>query len=147
MKKILFLLLAATFVLSAHAAEKQVASPDGKLVVTLSDENGVPTYSVAYDQVAFIETSPIGLITNIGDFSKQMSMGAEVQIKEVNENYQLTTIKKSNVNHHATEAIVPFSQNNKHIFDLILRVTNNDVAFKYKLYPQGPTRSIIVKEE
>ncbi len=147
MKKILLSLLTIAFAFYAYAVEKQVTSPDGKLVVTLSDENGVPTYSVTYEQVSFIETSPIGLVTNIGDFSKQMSMGAEVQIKEVNENYQLATIKKSNVNHHATEAVVPFSQNNKHIFDLILRVTNNDVAFKYKLYPQGPTRSIIVKEE
>lgn len=147
MKKFLLSLLTIAFAFSAQAVEKQVTSPDGKLVVTLSDENGVPTYAVAYEQVSFIETSPIGLVTNIGDFSKQMSMGADVQIKEVNENYQLATIKKSNVNHHATEAIVPFSQNNKHIFDLILRVTNNDVAFKYKLYPQGPTRSIIVKEE
>lgn len=147
MKKVLFSLLAMAFAFSTHAVEKQVTSPNGKLIVTVSDENGVPTYSVTYEQVSFVESSPIGLITNIGDFSKQMSMGDEVQIKEVNENYQLATIKKSNVNHHATEAIVPFMQKDKHIFDLILRVTNNDVAFKYKLYPHGPTRSIIVKEE
>ena len=83
MKKFLLSLLTIAFAFSAQAVEKQVTSPDGKLVVTLSDENGVPTYAVAYEQVSFIETSPIGLVTNIGDFSKQMSMGAEVQIKEV----------------------------------------------------------------
>lgn len=147
MKNRFFSLLFMFVSLSLFATEKQITSPDGKLVVTISDANGTPVYSVAYELQSFIESSPIGLITNIGDFSKQMTMGDNVQTREVNEQYQLQTIKKSNVNHVSTEAIIPFTQKGKHIYDLILRVTNNDVAFKYKLYPQGPTRSIIVKEE
>ena len=41
MKKFLLSLLTIAFAFSAHAVEKQVTSPDGKLVVTVSDENGV----------------------------------------------------------------------------------------------------------
>ena len=48
MKKFLLSLLTIAFAFSSQAVEKQVTSPDGKLVVTLSDENGVPTYAVAY---------------------------------------------------------------------------------------------------
>ena len=54
MKKFLLSLLTIAFAFSAQAVEKQVTSPDGKLVVTLSDENGVPTYAVAYEQISFI---------------------------------------------------------------------------------------------
>ena len=64
--------------LSLFATEKQITSPDGKLIVTISDANGIPVYSVAYEQQSFIESSPIGLITNIGDFSQQMTINIKI---------------------------------------------------------------------
>ena len=35
----------------------------------------------------------------------------------------------------------------KTIYDVIFRISNNDVAFKYKMYPQGETLSCVVKQE
>ena len=35
----------------------------------------------------------------------------------------------------------------KTIYDVIFRISNNDVAFKYKIYPQGETLSCVVKQE
>lgn len=35
------------------AEDKQIASPDGKLVVTVADMDGRPSYSVSYDNVLF----------------------------------------------------------------------------------------------
>ena len=37
--------------------------------------------------------------------------------------------------------------NGKTIYDVIFRISNNDVAFKYKMYPQGETLSCVVKQE
>ncbi len=82
----------------ASAENKQITSPDGKLVVTVSDVDGRPSYSVSYDNVLFLKPSPLGMIANIGDFSSG-------------------------------------------------RISNNDVAFKYKIYPQGETLSCVVKQE
>lgn len=42
----------------ASAENKQVTSPDGKLVVTVSDTDGRPSYSVSYDNVLFLQPSP-----------------------------------------------------------------------------------------
>ena len=53
----------------ASAENKQITSPDGKLVVTVSDMNGRPSYSVSYDNVLFLKPSPLGIIANIGDLS------------------------------------------------------------------------------
>ena len=38
-------------------------------------------------------------------------------------------------------------QQGKTIYDVIFRISNNDVAFKYKMYPQGETLSCVVKQE
>ena len=58
----------------ASAENKQITSPDGKLVVTVADMDGRPSYSVSYDNVLFLKPSPLGMIANIGDFSSGMSM-------------------------------------------------------------------------
>ena len=55
----------------ASAENKQITSPDGKLVVTVSDVDGRPSYSVSYDNVLFLKPSPLGMIANIGDFSSR----------------------------------------------------------------------------
>ena len=56
-------------------------------------------------------------------------------------------LKKSKVHYVANEAVFSFTQQGKTIYDVIFRISNNDVAFKYKMYPQGETLSCVVKQE
>ena len=44
------------------AEEKQIASPDGKIVVTISDKDGQPSYRISYKDTPFINSSPLGLL-------------------------------------------------------------------------------------
>lgn len=131
----------------ASAGEKQLASPDGKLSVIVSDLNGQPSYSISYNGIPFLESSPLGLVTNIGDFSRQMSLGEDIRIKEINETYELPNIKQSKVHYVATEAVIPFVRDGKTLYDVVFRISNRDVVFKYKMYPQGETLSCIVQKE
>ena len=129
------------------AEDKQIASPDGKLVVTVADMDGRPSYSVSYDNVLFLKPSPLGMIANIGDFSSGMSLEKNVSTNKIDETYELASIKKSKVHYVANEAVFSFTQQGKTIYDVIFRISNNDVAFKYKIYPQGETLSCVVKQE
>ena len=131
----------------ASAENKQIASPDGKLVVTVADMDGRPSYSVSYDNVLFLKPSPLGMIANIGDFSSGMSLEKNVSTNKIDETYELASIKKSKVRYVANEAVFSFTQQGKTIYDVIFRISNNDVAFKYKIYPQGETLSCVVKQE
>lgn len=143
-----FLVMAALLACSAlKAEEKQIASPDGKLLVTVSDTNGQPSYSVSYKGVPFINPSPLGLVTNMGDFSREMSLGQNVRSSKVDETYTLPSIKQSTVHYIATEAVCSFTRDGKSIYDVIFRVSDRDVAFKYKVYPQENTLSCVVKQE
>ena len=131
----------------ASAENKQITSPDGKLVVTVADMDGSPSYSVSYDNVLFLKPSPLGMIANIGDFSSGMSLEKNVSTNKIDETYELASIKKSKVHYVANEAVFSFTQQGKTIYDVIFRISNNDVAFKYKIYPQGETLSCVVKQE
>lgn len=131
----------------ASAESKQITSPDGKLVVTVADMDGRPSYSVSYDNVLFLKPSPLGIIANIGGFSSGMSLEKNVSTNKIDETYELASIKQSKVRYVANEAVCSFTQQGKTIYDVIFRISNNDVAFKYKMYPQGETLSCVVKQE
>ena len=147
MKRIFQLLVVLLTTSSASALEKQVASPDGKLVVTVNDNNGKPIYQVSLDGKVFLENSALGLNTNIGDFTQGMTMSEVSEVKAVNDSYQLDRIKKSHVDYHANQQAMTFTKDGKKVHDIIFQVSDNDVAFRYKLYPQGDTRCLVEKQE
>ncbi|WP_244298993.1 glycoside hydrolase family 97 protein [Flavobacterium nitrogenifigens] len=124
-----------------------VKSPDGKLAVSVSADNGMPQYSVTYNEKTFIEKSPLGLKTNAGDFSSGLALQANSIQNKVDESYQLRNIKKSSVHYTANEAVFSFTKEGRPALDVIFRVSNNNLAFKYKAYPQKETLSCVVQEE
>ncbi len=131
----------------AGAEDKKITSPDGKLVVTVFIENGSPFYSVSLNNKQFLEKSPLGVNTNIGDFSSELTLNDTVAIKKITDSYSLPNIKKSRVDYEASEGVLTFSKAGKKVIDVIFRVSNNDVAYKYKVYQQRNPRSCVVKNE
>ena len=128
------------------AAEKQLASPDGSVVVTVSDDNGNPTYQVALDGTVFIDRSPLGLKTNFDDLTSGVTMTA-CDVRTVTDAYQLKTIKQSHVSYEATEGVCQFEKDGRHALDVIFRVTDRDVAFCYCVYPKGETTVAVIRDE
>ena len=76
-----------------------------------------------------------------------MSLEKNVSTNKIDETYELASIKKSKVHYVANEAVFSFTQQGKTIYDVIFRISNNDVAFKYRMYPQGETLSCVIKKE
>ncbi len=136
-------------ILSALTAQAQtvIAGPDGKTQVNVFAEEGKIFYTVTYDGVRFLDKSPLGLNTNVGDFTSGLTLGT-CTTTPVNETYSLPNIKKSRVDYKATEGIIPVAKNDKQAFDLIFRVSANDVAFRYKMYTPGRGRlSCVILQE
>lgn len=132
---------------SAFATEKNVSSPDGKIVVAISDEGGNPSYSVTYNGTPFLLKSPLGVETNLGDFTSQMALSSTSATEALNETYQLPNIKQSHVEYQANRQVFTFSKDGKQIYDVIFQVSNRDIAFRYKLYPQKETLCCVVLKE
>lgn len=140
--------LAVAAMPAAAVADTTVSSPDGQTVVTIAALGGQPTYHVAHGGVQFLEASPLGLRTDLGDFTRGMTLNAEaVTTREVREEYHMTSIKQSAIAVCATEAVCPFLKDGKPAFDLIIRVATHDVAFRYRLHPQGKHLCAVVESE
>ncbi|MFB3387679.1 glycoside hydrolase family 97 catalytic domain-containing protein [Flavobacterium sp. LAR06] len=143
-KYVLCLCLISFFKLSAQSVVK---SPDGKLKVSLVVSNGMPFYSITYNEKTFVENSPLGLKTSVGDFTAGLVLKADVNQNKTDETYELPNIKQRAVHYEANEAVFSFSKENKPAIDVIFRVSNNNVAFKYKIYPQKEVLACVVQEE
>ena len=144
-------ILAAACVLAAFqsfAEERSFTSPDGKVQVIVNDNAGKPTYSVNYDGVQFILPSPLGLNTSMGEYVSGMTLLPEKEApKLIEEQYSVKTIKQSQVDYKATEAVFTFAKEDRPVFDVIFRVSDRDVAFRYMMYPHRDTRSAVIFSE
>lgn len=143
-KYVIYFCLLSFFKLNAQSI---VQSPDEKLKVFLFVENGMPFYNVTYNEKTFIEKSPLGLKTSVGDFSNGLVLENNSQQNKIDEIYQLKNIKKSNVHYTANETVFSFTKEGRKTIDIIFRVSNNNLAFKYKVYPQKESLSCVVQEE
>ena len=148
MKKISLLLSAFCACCVAGASTVEFSGPDKKLVVSVSDDGGVPVYEVRYDGTVFLERSPLGVLTDINDLQQGLDLREEeVTMKTVDIDYSLASIKRSHVELQAMQAVCPFYQGDKHVMDVVFHVSANDVAFKYRLYPQKDRLCCVVKKE
>ena len=145
------MIFAAACLLAAFqsfAEERTFTSPDGRIQVVVSDDAGKPTYSVNYDGNAFILPSPLGLNTSMGEYVSEMALLPEKEApKLIEEQYSVKTIKQSKVDYKATEAVFTFAKEDRPVFDVIFRVSDRDVAFRYMMYPQRDKRSAVIFSE
>ena len=149
MKKLLIFGLG--LLLSGSTATAQtIVSPNGKVSVSLElSEQGQPCYRVSYDGQEVVQQSALGLKTNIGDFTQGLGQ-KEVVRNQVSDTYELRNIKQSCVDYEANELVATYvlkDQPEKNVVDIIFRVSNRDVAFRYRILPQKETRVCVVTEE
>lgn len=132
MKKNNILLQIAMFLLPVSAVNAQT-SPDGKLQVNVTCADGKPVYTVTYNGKPCMKTSPLGLNTNIGDFTKDLSLSNCSAVEPVKTDYTLYNIKRKNNHYEANQQIYTFSQNGKEVLKAIFQVSNSNVAFRYEI--------------
>ncbi len=123
-----------------------VSSPDGKLSVKVADNAGLPSYSISYGGKIILNESPLGVVTNTADFSK------DLMLKSVNEDrthksYRLDRIKKSNVAYNANHLICDFVNPKGEEISVEFCVSNNDVAFRYNFPKQKGKASVRIMKE
>ena len=132
--------------LTMAAQPVDVSGPNGKLKLTVSCENGKASYMITYEDKRMLETSPLGMNTNIGDFSKGLKL-VKHETSEIDRVYTQTRIKTSSVHYQANELVCHFTNADEKPMQVTFRVSDNDVAFRYTLPKSGETGSVRVLSE
>ena len=150
MKKTAALAVLLMAAMTVGATEQRLNSPDGKMTVTVNEEGGRLTYQIDRSGVAFLNKSPLGLKLNFVDLTQDLVIKS-CDVTTVKDEYSLMTTKQSHVSYEATQGLFQIEKGGVHAMDVIFRVSNRDVAFRYKLYPKrgrgGETRVAVVESE
>lgn len=146
MKKILFSALALCLSAALSAENLTVGSPDGNLKINVFLKDGTVNYNLTYKDKTILEDSPLGMVTNVSDFSKELTF-IEKRDSVINKNYTQNRIKISEVNYHANELTAAYETPKKERINVVFRVSNNDVALKYTLAQNGETARCIIQKE
>ena len=143
MKKIV--LLSTLLAISGALTAQEVQGPDGALKVNVELKDGSPVYSVHYNNKIFLEPSPRGLKTSIGDFSTGLKQLGH-QVRTIDETYTMPHAKVSRVHYQANELVCNYLNEKGDTLQVIFRVSNNDIAQAYRIASPKHTHCIIEKE-
>ncbi|HBQ61188.1 MAG TPA: alpha-glucosidase, partial [Balneolaceae bacterium] len=105
-----------------------------------------PVYSASYKGHTMLKNSPLGVLTNEGDFRADMRY-LESEIGEVEKQYTQRKIKQSYVEYRANTLKVTFENEQEKQISLLFHVSNNDIAFRYELPAWGETMATVIEEE
>lgn len=143
-------LLVWLFAFSGPLAAQSVSvnGPDGKLQLTVScpSANGEVSYAVTYNGKQMLESSPLGMETNVGDFYRGLQL-KEHKVTALDTVYEQSRIKASHIHYRANELLCSFVNGEGKNVQITFRVSNNDVAFRYTLPREQGKGSVTVNSE
>ena len=129
MRKLFLSICMASSVL-CWADDVRVSSPDGNLVVTVSDAGGRLYYSVKLDGQQVLEPSALGLKTSFGDITRDLKI-VETAQETVNNTYQMRGTKASTATYQANALKFKVESKEGLKFKMEFQVSNNDIAYRY----------------
>ena len=114
----------------AVARDVTVTSPNGGLVVTISDENQRAVYSVTLDGRQMLLPSELGFKANFGDFTQGLKI-TDSKAEQIDRSYDMRQTKQSHFHYVASQMTVDFENAKQQKMSVQFSVSDNDVAFRY----------------
>lgn len=139
----LWISLACIFIAAcAKNTPQDIASPDKHLQVHLSQtDSGSLRYSVARDGKTVLRDSALGLELTDADFTKMLSIKTASAVKVINDDYEMMVGKKHKIHYQASEQTYTVKNSAGQELDVVFRVSNDGVAFRYHI--ANPTKKLL----
>ena len=152
--RMLIRLLALTVLslpMAAHAAPgPRISSPDGTLSVEISvDNDGRPAYAVKRNGKPVIQPSRLGFIfIDAPKFERNFVIG-EQKTRSVDDTWEQPWGERRVIRNHYNELRVTLGEKNalKRHYDVVFRVYDDGLGFRYELPDQPALRDLRISEE
>jgi hypothetical protein len=131
----LWISLACIFIAAcAKNAPQDIASPDKHLQVHLSQtDSGILHYKIMRDGKLVLKDSVLGLELADADFTKTLSIKTISAVKTINDDYEMMVGKKHKIHYQANEQTYAVKNAAGQELDIVFRVSNDGVAFRYRI--------------
>ncbi|AFL84741.1 Glycoside hydrolase 97 [Belliella baltica DSM 15883] len=123
-----------------------VQSPNGNVNLSIYIDGGELMYSINYGEKLILDNSPLGLVTNEGDFTSDLTF-VKFSENKIEQSYKQDRIKKSFITYKANTLTYTVKNGDGKEISVHFQVSDNDIAFRYELPKWGDTRATVVKEE
>ncbi|MFH6991152.1 glycoside hydrolase family 97 protein [Flavobacterium sp. FlaQc-48] len=155
--KYIYLLLSLFIGTSFTINAQEIISPNKKIKLIVyskktSDENsfGKVGFKVMYKNksgyVDVISNSPLGIARNDQQFTDNLQFISESESKVVNEKYEMISGKKKWCDNVGTEKVFRYINPNKEPLNIVFRVYNDGVAFRYEFTGKSDSLVAIIDE-
>ena len=124
-----------------------LTSPDGtiKVVCEIDAANEI-IYHVTKNGEEVILPSKLGIIMKDSDFSRNMKIESVSNTKSVSVDYQLLYGKQKNCSYKGNEQTFTFKNGEGKVMNIIFRVSNDGVAFRYQFPDKSDELKYITEE-
>ncbi|MBB3062464.1 glycoside hydrolase family 97 protein [Microbulbifer rhizosphaerae] len=142
-------LLALSATPPAQAKTVTANSPDGNIVVTLSDEGDAITYRIAYGDQVVVDTSPLGIsFKNTHPLGPSFAIDS-VEKKSRDQTWEQPWGERRLVRDHHQELLVRLRhpERKEDEFALRFRLFNDGVGFRYEIDNREPDRQAVITRE
>lgn len=133
----------------AFAETKTVASPDGNIVVSVSDDAGLPTYAVKYRGEDIIKKSELGLeFKNIDGFVRNLHI-TKAELIRSNTSWVQPWGERKKITDNHKELVVELAQQQEPFqhFNLHVKVFNDGLGFRYDVPKQAGLDHVDIVDE
>ncbi|MRW90564.1 glycoside hydrolase family 97 protein [Duganella sp. FT80W] len=145
MVKTLIVTAAACAAASAVAAPAAALySPDKHIAVTVREADGKLTYAIARDGKPVLLASDLGLQLAGADLTNELSVVATTPSHAVEDHYQMAVGKRKDITYRANEQSWTLQNTKQQKMDIVFRVSNDGVAFRYVVAePSLPLKKLV----
>ncbi len=124
----------------------QLESPDKSIELNVFlSASGKIQYEVRKAGVDVIKPSALGVSMKEHDFTQSMKLATISKPEQITDRYQTKNAKKSNILYQANQLVVSFTNAKMDKMDIIFRLSNDGVSFRYS-FPWIKNNETITKE-
>ncbi|MFW6277468.1 MAG: glycoside hydrolase family 97 catalytic domain-containing protein [Prolixibacteraceae bacterium] len=152
MKNMLILALITTlFSCTTKNEPVTIESPSGNLAVRIeTDENSKIFYEVikkaGENETVIMDQSPLGLVRSDADFTQNLELEGATDPEQISESYTMVSGKQRNLSYTASESVLTFSNEAGNELQIVFRVFDQGVAFRY-VFPGDSEEEFTVESE
>ena len=134
-------------------SEKEILmleSPSGNLKVVVTNDQGKAFYQLLTktdtSELSVLAPSPLGLVRNDGNFTENLSFVKHTETKTVTDSYSMVSGKQKELSSLANEVTVVFQNQNGQQIEIVFRLFDEGLAFRYKFPGQSESKKWIESE-
>lgn len=130
------------------STQLDLASPDGKLSVNLTfdKKNGALRYSVKNGETTVLEESALGLLLNEEVIAEGLQLVGYSEPKTIWDQYEMYFGKQKSISYNANEITAMLRSSKGTSVNLVFRVSDDAVAFKY-VFPNETGVYQVIQQE